>query len=478
MKFNHTSPLLLIALFFTNASSIFAFASKTISQPEPDSLFNSNYKIHSLYSNTPFSEYLTNVDKEHLFLITNRSIPKANKRTDKLTKLDFNTLVSYRLSDGQTELVLPSKLEGIQIGSHTLTKDGNTLYVTVNLFRKKLPKNLNQSSLKIVRYTKVDGNWGNPELLDFNSNDYNCAHPVLDNKEEYLYFSSDMPGGRGQSDLYKVKIEGNKLSRPINLGATINTRSKESFPHFDQNGTLYFASDRAEGLGGLDVYAVNLVDNSAPVNIGAPINSRSDDFGFIPVDAHKGYFTSNRSITELDDIYSYYYSGRKEIMTVKELEIKKLKEQKIALEENSKDLRNKIKAIEIQRAGTPLTPENKQSLADKLKAFIIYFDFDSAVLTAKSKKTLDELIDLMYEYKNLKVQVIGYTDQKGNKQYNLWLSQKRSKSTIDYVVNNGHFAMNRFDVSSLGKENPVLDCESCPNDQNLINRRVEFRIIP
>lgn len=445
------------------------------SQKAQREIEDTDYHIHSLYSNTKYSEYATSKLGDELYLITNKPIEKLNKRYDRWTGLNFNSLVSYNLKNGLKNAVLTKEIEGIQIGSYCVSKDGSQMYITVNLNKVKLEKGARESSLKILRYTNKEGKWVNPEILGFNSDAYNCAHPVIDNQGEYMYFTSDMPGGKGQSDLYKISLSGD-MKRAINLGSSINTAARESFPYIDEQGKLYFSSDRVGGLGGLDIWQVDLEGKEGLKNLGSPINSPSDDFGIIKVSSQNGYFTSNRAGESLDDVYSFSYSRKKEILAVYELNINELKQQSIGLQASSKEISTKIKAINLARAGSPVTAENKESIAEKLKSFIIYFDFDRSILTQTSKDILDELIDLMAEYKDLKVELYAHTDQRGNAEYNKRLSNRRAEAALNYILQNGHFSKERIGTFLLGKAEPAVDCPNCNIKQNLVNRRVEFRI--
>ncbi|MFB9106143.1 TolB family protein, partial [Algibacter miyuki] len=166
--------------------------------------------------------------------------------------------------------------------SAVYTKDLNTMYFTRSNNTSK--KRKDDKNLKIYRTQKEDGKWSTPEELDFNSDHYSSAHPALSPDEKTLYFASDRPGGYGESDLYRVKInEDLTLEAPENLGSKINTPGKETFPFVDQDNSFYFSSDGHFGLGGLDVFYIKIkaddtFDNL--LNVGTPINSYADDFAF------------------------------------------------------------------------------------------------------------------------------------------------------------------------------------------------------
>ena len=217
--------------------------------------------------------------------------------------------------DAEGKLSNPTPLSGAintryHESSTAFTKDGNTVYFTRNNFTdgKKGRDNKKTIRLKLYKATKDgDSNWGNTEELPFpiNSDDYSSAHPALSVDEKRLYFSSDMPGSlalnekEALSDIWYVDInEDGSYGAPINLGPTINTEARETFPFISKKNNLYFSSDGRSGLGGLDIFVTPL-DSEGRVgvitNLGEPANSNQDDFGFI-IDEDKriGFLSSNR----------------------------------------------------------------------------------------------------------------------------------------------------------------------------------------
>ncbi len=193
-------------------------------------------------------------------------------------------------------------------GPLCISKDLRTIYFT----RNNPDGNSSDKIIKLEIYEshiKSDGIHWDEELIPFrwNSNTYNCAHPALSPDGTKLFFTSDMKSGSGGMDLYVCKRDGNAWGEPENLGSKINTAGNEVFPFVDENGTLYFASDGHDGLGGLDLFMCTLTDGvySAPENMGAPMNSNSDDFG-ITTEGKRGYFSSNRAHKGIDDdIYQF-----------------------------------------------------------------------------------------------------------------------------------------------------------------------------
>jgi outer membrane protein OmpA-like peptidoglycan-associated protein/tetratricopeptide (TPR) repeat protein len=192
-------------------------------------------------------------------------------------------------------------------GPACFTSDGKTIYFTRNnYFQKKFShdsKGIN--NLKIFRAKNVNGTW-QEENLPINSDEYSVGHPALSADGKYLYYTSDMPGGKGMTDIYRSAIAADgTVGAPENLGDNVNTEGKEMFPFVDCQGNLFFASDGQVGLGGLDVFyaASDRKGGFAKViNVGAPVNSTADDFALVLDSAGtSGYLSSNREGGKGDD---------------------------------------------------------------------------------------------------------------------------------------------------------------------------------
>jgi hypothetical protein len=194
------------------------------------------------------------------------------------------------------------------------TNDGKTVYFTRNNYLDK--KGYNSEKITLLKIYKAtlaqDGQWTNITALPFCSDNYQTAHPALSPDGKTLYFASDMPGTLGLSDLYRVTInEDGSFGTVENLGDTINTEGRETYPFVSDENELYFASDGQLGLGGLDIFITKIPENGgvfkAPVNIGEEANSPKDDFAFIiNTKTRRGFLSSNRDGGQgSDDIYKF-----------------------------------------------------------------------------------------------------------------------------------------------------------------------------
>lgn len=202
-------------------------------------------------------------------------------------------------------------------GPATFTKDGSRVVFTRNNYNNGKYRESSDGVNKLKLYTTVqtNGDWQAVEELPFNSNEYSTGHPSFSPDDKLLYFSSDMPGGFGGTDIYVTKLENGKWSTPVNLGKEVNTKGNEMFPFIDEKGNLYFSSDGQPGLGDLDMFFAQLESDGVHAkwvqNLGEPLNSNKDDFGIVTDGERRGgYFSSNRKNGGTDDdIYRFKREG-------------------------------------------------------------------------------------------------------------------------------------------------------------------------
>ena len=235
-----------------------------------------------------------------------------------LTSNDVNTVGYFGGYVRQTDSLFGSKkVVPFEPRFHTKYHEGPiafhpqenlAVFTRNNLHKGKYGKNqkgINQ--LKLFTSTKENGKWTAPMPVPFSSNEYSVGHASFDPSGKVMYFASDMPGGYGGTDIYKVTYNSGNWGKPENLGTSVNTDGNELFPYASPSGLLFFSSDGQGGLGGLDLFATNMTGQTK--NLGYPLNSNKDDFG-ISIDAamKKGFFSSNRNRTGLDDdIYSFEF---------------------------------------------------------------------------------------------------------------------------------------------------------------------------
>lgn len=196
-------------------------------------------------------------------------------------------------------------------GPVTFNEDFNEIYFTRNSDVPSTKRGANgkfKNMQQIYQAKKGLYDWKDVKKLAFNNDNYHCMHPSLSADGQQLYFTSDMPGGFGGTDIYVSIKKGDRWSRPQNLGAAVNSERNDAFPFIHESGTLFFSSSRQPGFGGFDIYKIDLLDTKAKVeNLSTPFNSSADDLGFIlNQDGTRGYFASNREGGfGKDDIYMF-----------------------------------------------------------------------------------------------------------------------------------------------------------------------------
>lgn len=501
------------------------------------------FTIEDAGVNSEYSDYGSAFSGNKLVFASSRDKGGPTKRVFKWTNQSFTSLyASSVLSSGKLDSPKPfgDKMNSkYHESTPVFTKDGKNVYFTRNNFLdgKKGSDNNEVTLLKVYKATLVNDSWENIIELPFNSNQYSVAHPMLSLDEKTLYFASDMPGTLGQSDLFKVEINGdNTYGDPINLGKTINTEGRESFPFISEDNELYFASDGHPGLGGLDVFVSQIkTDNNfgEVLNVGEPINGPQDDFSFwIDSKSRKGFLTSNRLGGHgYDDIYSFTETRKlvckqKLIGVITDLETGGiLADTKVSLfdenfilisqtisdhkggyvfdvscgntyyvraektEYGTKESEIKIPAIN-GTTSLPLVLEKSVCKVkvggDLAKCFgikMIYFDLDKSAIRKDAAFELEKILDAMNQYPTMKIDVRSHTDCRQTAKYNMALSDRRAKSTIAWLIQNG-IAVNRLTGRGYGESQLVNDCgceptntSSCTEEQHQANRRSEFIVI-
>ncbi|WP_281226883.1 OmpA family protein [Flavobacterium aquiphilum] len=491
--------------------------------------------------NSESSEYGSSFLGNKLVFASARDTGGVSKNVFKWTNKSFTNLYWSEIKpDG--EMGTPERFERkinskFNESTPVFTQDGRTMYFTRNNFLEgKRGRDANKNTLlKLYKATlNAEGQWDNVKELPFNSNQYSVAHPALSVDEKTLYFSSDMPGTLGQSDLFKVKInDDGSYGTPENLGTEINTEGRETFPFVSTDNELFFASDGRPGLGGLDVFMAKIDGDKSFYgiqNLGEPINSKQDDFAFLINSKNRnGFFSSNREGGKgNDDIYRF-------------IENKKLDcEQTLSGSITDKDLKTPLsgvkvtlldanfKALQVVQADaqgyysfpvncgrgyhvraekdeyltnelyiktkTLSTSKNELSvplerriklvgvgtdLAKTLNIPIIYFDLDKSNIRKDAAFELAKVLAVMQEFPEIKIEVRSHTDSRQSVKYNMKLSDKRAKATVDWLVKNG-IGSERLIGNGYGESQLVNNCSDgvpCTEEEHQANRRSEFIIV-
>lgn len=269
---------------------------------------NFNY-VSKLSVNGKYNDFSPIMFENYLmFCSSRRSTASRTYQYDGESYINF--YVAERKGDTiYNEPLLFEELNGrFHEGPAVFSKRYQTMFLTRNNMTYKGRKNEHTNRLKIYFSNLRDEEFEEPKEFQHNSEDYSTGHPAINPKGNVFIFTSDRPGGKGKTDLYKCMLTKQGWSNPVNMGDKINTSGREMFPFIYNDTLLYFASDRHEGLGGLDIFQA-VIKNGRVLkieNLQAPINSNKDDFGFFLEDlrSFKGYFSSNRdTVANSDDIY-------------------------------------------------------------------------------------------------------------------------------------------------------------------------------
>ena len=497
------------------------------------------YTIEDAGINSKYSDYGSFVYDNKIYFASARDTGNFLQRKHKWTNEYFTNLY---FADVDPETGSSAKVNKFKTSINTkfhesspvFTKDGKTVYFTRNNYvNGKKGKDDNKITLIKIYKATLDNNgkWGNITELPFNSDNYSVGHPALSPDEKTLYFASDMLGTIGQSDIYKVSINGESYGPPQNLGNTINTEGKETFPFVTSENEIYFASDGHPGLGGLDVFVGNIEDNgtiSNIQNVGADINSPKDDFAYIidPV-SRRGYFSSNKDGGQgSDDIYKFLETRKLQCVQTLEGIITDLSTNvvlpgtKVTLYEGTTIKNSTVSdangyytfAVECGKTynvraekeeyttrevsvtigkitgktSLPIALEKstcKVTIGDDLgKCFgikMIYFDLDKSNIRTEAALDLEKILDVLNNNPTMKLDIRSHTDSRATHQYNEALSNRRAKSTIDWLVKNG-VAKNRLTGKGYGETQLVNGCSDgvqCTEEEHQMNRRSEFIII-
>ena len=485
-----------------------------------------------------YSPVLGGEDNDRLFFTSTRNQAKGDELSGITGTKNADIFYSQKDDKGkwQRPEVIDTELNtDWDEGACCLSPDGRTMYLTQCKTDPDYPR-----FATIVTSQRSDAAWSKAtELKMTNDTLSTFAHPAVSPDGQWLYFVSDMPGGMGGYDIWRVRLTTSGVGGVENVGAPINTAGDEKFPTFRPNGDLYFSSDGHEGMGGLDIYIAKPNSNGWRIeHPGFPLNSQGDDFGMtFEGMKNQGFFSSNRGDGKgWDHIYSFY--NPEIVQTVKgwvyEQDGYELTQAVVYMVGNDGtnmklsvkgdgSFTQEIKAgVDYVLLGTckgflnhqehikvgPVKKSEEYVLQFPLASITapvlidnIFYDFDKATLRPESASALDELVVLLKENPNVTIELSAHTDYKGSAEYNKRLSQRRAESVVKYLTEHG-IENERLTPVGYGKEMPkmirkkvaerypflkendVLTEEyvkTLKDDEqeqcNQLNRRTEFRVL-
>ena len=364
--------------------------------------------------------------------------------------------------------------------------------------------------------------------LRVNSDYYSTGHPSVSPDRKLLYFTSDRPGGYGGTDIYYSEIhDRGGVGSPVNAGPIVNTEGNEMFPFINEEGKLFFSSDGHVGFGQLDIFSTISNEDGEIVdiiNLGTPINSSKDDFAYYGLpNGIDGYFSSNREDgVGADDIYKFKFTPALDVegyvvdgvneQPLDSVQIKLFDQKTNTLvAQTTTDEKGYYrfpinrktsymieavrkthphKNVYFNTSGTPITqklirqdvvlePILDLKLLANLKK--IYFDFNKSDIRPDAAMELDKVVKVMTKiYPDMIIKLEAHTDPVGSHSYNDALSERRAKSTYEYLIANGISKDRIVSYKGFGKRMPINHCTSkkdCSPEELELNRRTEFPII-
>lgn len=375
-------------------------------------------------------------------------------------------------------------------GACSFSPDGRTMYLTQCKSDPSYPR-----YATICTSQRNDASWGKSTELSISKDTLSSfAHPAVSPDGQWLYFSSDMPGGYGGLDIWKIRLGKDGVEGGVeNLGNKINTEGDEMFPTFRPNGDLYFSSNGHPGMGGLDIFIAktDTMGNGYVIeHPGYPLNSEADDFGMTFEGLkNQGYFSSNRGDARgWDHIFSFYNPEIVQTVTgwVYEKDGYELPAALVYMVGNDgtnlklnvkgdgsftqqikpnvdyvflgtcKGYLNHQQQLRVEPASESCDTVLQFPLASIMAPVLIdniFYDFDRATLRPESKTSLDELVKLLNENPNITIELSAHCDYKGSAAYNKQLSQRRAESVVNYLIEKG-IARERLTPVGYGKEKP------------------------
>ena len=494
---------------------------------------NQGYHLINLDINTKGSDYGAILLNDSLVVFTSEQKNSGRRLKKSVNRIPFTDIYIADRADSQVvnpRVIDASFMSSFNESDATFSQDGKLAFFTSNnLVGKRRARQDEQGAVNLqILMVRQDKNckWGQAIPLDFTREQYSYAHPSISADGKKLFFSSNMPGSVGKSDIFYINLfEDGDYSAPINAGYNINTPDIENYPFEDNNGTLYFSSNRHGGQGGLDIYYAHLDDNGffdVPRLMSSPINSQADDFAFkFYEENYLGFLSSNREGGKgSDDIYMFYQSCdvllsgivQEAVLldTLYEAHVYLYNADSVLLDSAWVDsinpsyqfavdcekeylllprknlfsgIQSDVSTIGLRNTVVEANLSMSPIINEKMVIMIgpIYFDFDEAEIrpTIDGKDEMDHIVRLMTENPSMVVEVASYTDSRGDTLYNEKLSQARADSTVAYIIKAGIDSTRNYG-KGYGEKNLVNNCSDgvdCKPEEHQKNRRTEFKVV-
>ncbi len=376
-------------------------------------------------------------------------------------------------------------------GTPNISADFTTMYFT------RCPRGKKEQLGCFIFYSRRSGGeWGKPEKIKIAEDSVVVAHPAISPDNNILYFVSNLPGGYGGKDIWKVtrENEGAEWSTPVNMGEEINTPGDEMFPYAHADGSLYFSSDSHIGIGGLDIYQATPAENGrwTVENMRPPVNSSQDDFGItFEKDVERGFYSSSRKGRGNDEIYSFYLPPLKFNITgivrdektdkvLSEASVRSIGSDGITVEAKTNTegafrfmLKPNTDYVFIASRSGYLNGKERETTkglekSNDFRTVIylspvdqvielpnIYYDFGKWDLRPESMVALDKLIETLNDNPNITIELMSHTDSRGSTQDNELLSQRRAQSVVDYLISKS-IESERLQAKGYGESVPKV----------------------
>jgi peptidoglycan-associated lipoprotein len=501
----------------------------------------SYYRVKNLeLLNSPASEYAPVYLNNELYYTSS----KGNGKIYEATGTPFTNLFKVASRGANVDMAtatsLPSNIntEGVNNGCVAFSPDGKIMVFAKGNSGKR--KGGEDVDLYLARFR--NGVWSEPLIItgSVNSPKYWDSTPAFSPDGRTLYFASNRDGGYGGTDIYAAQMDSRgRFSRIRNLGPEINTPGNELFPYVAEDAKLYFASDAHPGFGALDIFVVKRASGKTTIeNLGEPVNSTGDDFGIFLARPDRGFFTSNREGGKGDDdVYTFvnedpdlkvvnYYLAGVTYTPDKEGKLQILPNTKVSiLDANSNIMQDYvtgndgkflfrvyenedynligeldgylIRRQEYTTKGKSVDPQTLKELITNItldtiivldrielnKIFVlenIYYDFNKYNIRPDAAVELDKLVQLLIDNPEIKIELSSHTDSVDTDEYNIFLSQKRAESAVEYIVKHG-IAPDRLVAKGYGESKPIARNSNPDGSDNPVgrqkNRRTEFKIL-